>query len=393
MDLWMETAADENVTVRKEHKHYDPLLARLKYPKTDGFSLWRWEIMVTRPAKLTISITHPYVLRVIYIELRRGFYACQLTTYEKTEHISKHSLQDLFNRLESALARYALVSSYFIDRLQMEPLKELKFPCMQGPFKNAWIIVVRMPMTITIGNFSKTSLNFSIQRVRGSDYYFAVKGQIEQKTQIVTLESRDCTSDEFQEIGFQFKDQKSIAQYIQTILDTYGMLEPITREASIEDNNVVMYDMTNQLQKIKTWNDVVLSTIQFPPMNEKNIHQWVISDRVFDEIYKFDGAPEQYKFLSVTMKSPYHKNIIFIASAGDDQYYVAYKDFEQHQFTETRRSGADALRQCIRATLQTYAITGPSVVYTGDEAKLWTCINRLSDIIGAFIQMPPPASS
>ena len=388
MDLWMERAAVENVTVKKANTHYDWLLAKLQYPKTDGFSLWRWEIEVIRPAKLTISITYPYELRVIYVELHRGNYVGQLTKYEKVENISEVTLRGVFLRVESALARYALVSSYYIDRLQMEPLKELKFPSMQGPFKNAWIIVVGMPMTITIGNVSNTCLNFSIERVRGSKYYIVLKGEIDQDTQMVTLEFRDCTSDAFQEIGFQFYNQKSIAKIIQTMLDTYGMLEPIARETSIQDNNVVTYDLTNQSQNIKTWNEVVLSTIQFPPMNESIGYIWVISDRVFDEIYKFDGAPEQYKYLSVTMKSPYHQNVIFIASAGDDQYNVAFKNREQQQFTETRRSGADNLRQCIRATLQTYAIAATSVVYAGNDAKIWTCLNRLSDIIGAFVQMP-----
>jgi hypothetical protein len=356
----------------------------LQYPRTDGFCLWKWRVIVGYNDQLLISITYPLQLEVVNVRRIGRIYQCRFTFDNNVDEVKDRSLNVIKLKIETAVTRYALVMSYRINEVGIDCLKQLVFPCMQGPFKNAWIINHGWPVDKRFGGSVETTLSFTIERVRYKDYFIVVSGEIRYNSKIITIQCKDCTSSAFQEFMFHFGQETYLQYYIQSTLDTYGMLDRIIREYPIYDKNVVTYDINNQTREIKEWNDVILSTIQFPATNGDFGYQWVVSDRVFDDLHRFPDVPEQYKYLSITLKSPYYRNVMFISSTGDENYNVAYREMRVIPFTITQRTGPEDLRQCIRATLQTYEkhITVKDTTPVG--ASAWDCLSRIADVVAAL---------
>jgi hypothetical protein len=265
----------------------------------------------------------------------------------------------------------------------MPKLPKLKFPSISGPIKNKWIVDVAIPT-------DQSKRDFKIQLDRNTHNYDVFVCNMEQKEGItkVFIRKRENTITKFQEENFicDYRETEDrIIPSIQSIVESYGMLDLISSQDVFTVKNIITYDMRNQPLAEKTWNDVELSSIDFPQTNGQFTYEWVVSDRSFDQVFRFDTDTPYQNVMSITLKSPYYKNVLLIANLRD-HFRIAYKELINEQFNLTSRNTPGELRQCIRSVLNTYIMqaTATPTYAAGSQAEIWSCIGRLSDIMQAL---------
>lgn len=388
MELWMKTARPESIKIQVDfNENYRRLVNAVQFPYTDGMAIWKWkvgsEMLFDR---LFIEIIYPVQLEVISVCKFGTVYQCRSRIYQKHKFQNILSYNDLINEVQDVLRQYSLVYARNMSAVDLEFLKELNFPCVQGPFKITWSINVGVPMKITVGGITETTASFCITRYRLEKQHDAIRGEVCQETNQVTLRFRSDTKDTFDSIQFDFGEKINMLNFIQAIVESYGMLEYITKEHEIKQRNILTYDTSDQGQQFKIWNEVELSTITFPQTDGSHVYEWLVSDRDFDEIYRFPGELHPRGYLSVTLKYPYFKNVILVILTENNVFKIAYKELEDINFTRTDRETPVQVRACIRTTLQTYEkhITTKDTTVVGSSASAWDCLSRIADVVAAL---------
>lgn len=361
------------------------MLRALKYPRTDGFSVWKWKTeVIPTDHQLIISITYPVQLEVVNVRHISGHYHCIFTVYNEQSFGEYVSIYELESIIPKILSSYSLVIFENLTWIDIPELKTLKFPSIQGPFKNKWVVDVAIPKDQTQRVF-RIALD---KRPVQYDVFVCALNKLDGETW-VTIKKREHTVKEFIYETYLFQSTREIAEKIQSIIESYGMLDLISSQEVFPVKNIITYDMRNQPLPVKIWNDVELSNIDFPQTNGDQVYEWVVSDRSllgFEETFGFSASTPYLNYLSVTLKSPCFKNVLLIASIDNVSFDVAYQDLRDANYSLTRKDTPEELRQCIRSVLATYNMhpTATPSYAAGSQAKIWSCIGKLSDIIEAL---------